>query len=98
MSSARLYDRTLPRPAAFQLESETPAKERSNGDDNRQDNHAVEVRRKRHGSDDIGSDQNLEPEQDGAAEVVAQAQIGTCIGASAQRDEARRGDDEPAED
>jgi hypothetical protein len=62
--------------------------ERSNGDDNGQDNHAVKVRCKRHGSDDIRSDQNFEPEQDGAAEVVAQAQIGTCIRAGGQRHDA----------
>src|SRR6516165_11017260 len=86
-----------PWPAAFELECEAPAQERADCHYHRQDYHAVHSWRERHGADDVGGDQHLEPKQDGATEILPQALVWSGVLACTHHVAERR-DDESAHD
>ena len=72
------FDRALfvalvpgPGPAPFDLDLEREAEEGPDENDAAEDEQALKRRLDRHRVDDVGGDQELEPEQDGAAHIRA---------------------------
>ena len=66
----------LPRPPALDLDLERETKERPDHHDPRENRKAVQGRIDRHGVDDVGGDEELQPEQDAPAQVLAELSIG----------------------
>jgi hypothetical protein len=63
---------STPRPVAVYLYLEREAEKDSDDDDDAKDGHAFERRVNDDGSDDVRDDQDLEAEQNAAAQVPAQ--------------------------
>src|SRR5688500_15132054 len=81
----------LPRPAAVDLRLEREAQEGADDDDEAEHAEVLERRLHRHRADDVRGDEELEAEQDRAAEVEAVRRVGELEAAAAQaREEADR--------
>ena len=66
----------VPGPASFDFDLEGEAQERADEDDEGEHAEGLERGRHRHGADDVGRHQELEAEQDAAAEVGAVGVVG----------------------
>jgi hypothetical protein len=84
----------LPRPASTQLDFEREAQERPDQHDDGQHADARERRRDDDGSDDVASDQKLEPEEDSLTDPVPELPVRRSEGFGPDKpsDKAKRGD------
>src|SRR5690606_29115240 len=67
--------RRLPRPAPLQLDLEGEAQEGPDQDDQPEEGDAFERQGDGHGADDVGGDEELEAEEDGATDPLAEPDV-----------------------